>query len=64
MSVYLANELRGQLLDADDHRCAYCQTTQPAAQNLIEPLSEREREILQLVAAGLYSGRPRHPKWW
>jgi hypothetical protein len=28
MSVYLANELREQLLDADDHRCAYCQTTQ------------------------------------
>jgi hypothetical protein len=28
MSTYLAAELRQQLLEADDHRCAYCQTTQ------------------------------------
>jgi hypothetical protein len=29
MSTYLAAELRQQLLEADDQRCAYCQTTQP-----------------------------------
>jgi hypothetical protein len=28
MSAYLSAELRQQLLDADDRRCAYCQTTQ------------------------------------
>lgn len=28
MSTYLPAELRQQLLEADDHRCAYCQTTQ------------------------------------
>lgn len=28
MSTYLAAELRQQLLEADDQRCAYCQTTQ------------------------------------
>lgn len=28
MSPYLPAELRRQLLEADDHRCAYCQTTQ------------------------------------
>jgi hypothetical protein len=28
MSTYLAVELRQQLLEADDQRCAYCQTTQ------------------------------------
>jgi hypothetical protein len=28
MSIYLSEELRQQLLEADDHRCAYCQTTQ------------------------------------
>jgi hypothetical protein len=28
MSAYLTTELRRQLLEVDDHRCAYCQTTQ------------------------------------
>jgi len=28
MSTYLAEELRQQLVEADDQRCAYCQTTQ------------------------------------
>jgi len=28
MSTYLSAELRRQLVAADDHRCAYCQTTQ------------------------------------
>lgn len=28
MSTYLSDALRQQLIDADDHRCAYCQTTQ------------------------------------
>jgi hypothetical protein len=28
MSTYLAAELRQQLLEVDDQRCAYCQTTQ------------------------------------
>ena len=28
MSTYLPVELRQQLQEADDHRCAYCQTTQ------------------------------------
>jgi hypothetical protein len=28
MSIYLAAELRQQLQEADDQRCAYCQTTQ------------------------------------
>jgi hypothetical protein len=28
MSAYLSAELRRQLLDADDRRCAYCQTTE------------------------------------
>jgi hypothetical protein len=28
MSVYLPGELRRQLEEADDHRCAYCQTLQ------------------------------------
>lgn len=28
MSAYLPVALRQQLLDADDHRCAYCHTTQ------------------------------------
>jgi hypothetical protein len=28
MSAYLPAELRQQLVEADDHRCAYCQTTQ------------------------------------
>lgn len=28
MSSYLSAELRHQLVEADDHRCAYCQTTQ------------------------------------
>jgi 5-methylcytosine-specific restriction endonuclease McrA len=28
MSTYLPAELRQRLLEADDHRCAYCQTTQ------------------------------------
>jgi hypothetical protein len=28
MSTYLSSELRKGLLEADDHRCAYCQTTQ------------------------------------
>ncbi len=28
MSPYLAAELRRQLVETDDHRCAYCQTTQ------------------------------------
>jgi hypothetical protein len=28
MSAYLTTELRQQLIAADDHRCAYCQTTQ------------------------------------
>ena len=28
MSTYLAAELRQQLLEEDDQRCAYCQTTQ------------------------------------
>lgn len=28
MSVYLSAELRQQLVEADDHRCVYCQTTQ------------------------------------
>jgi hypothetical protein len=28
MSVYLPQELRQQLEEADDHRCAYCQTLQ------------------------------------
>lgn len=28
MSLYLPTELRQQLLAADDHRCAYCQTAQ------------------------------------
>lgn len=27
MSTYLSAELRRQLVEADDHRCAYCQTT-------------------------------------
>lgn len=28
MSVYLSGKLRRQLEEADDHRCAYCHTTQ------------------------------------
>jgi hypothetical protein len=28
MSTYLSAELRQQLVEADDHRCAYCQTTE------------------------------------
>ncbi len=28
MSTYLSEALRQHLVDADDHRCAYCQTTQ------------------------------------
>ncbi len=28
MSTYLTAELRLQLIEADDHRCAYCQTTE------------------------------------
>lgn len=28
MSTYLSAELRHRLVEADDHRCAYCQTTQ------------------------------------
>jgi 5-methylcytosine-specific restriction endonuclease McrA len=28
MSIYLSAELRHQLVEADDHRCAYCQTTE------------------------------------
>jgi hypothetical protein len=28
MSIYLPGELRRQLEEADDHRCAYCQTSQ------------------------------------
>jgi 5-methylcytosine-specific restriction endonuclease McrA len=28
MSIYLAAELRQQMQEADDQRCAYCQTTQ------------------------------------
>lgn len=28
MSLYLSEELRRQLEEADDHRCAYCQTSQ------------------------------------
>jgi 5-methylcytosine-specific restriction endonuclease McrA len=28
MSVYLPGNLRRQLEEVDDHRCAYCQTTQ------------------------------------
>jgi hypothetical protein len=28
MSVYLSAKLRRQLIEADDHRCAYCQTLQ------------------------------------
>lgn len=28
MSTYLTTELRRQLVAADDHRCAYCRTTQ------------------------------------
>jgi len=28
MSTYLQSALRQQLLEADDHRCVYCQTTQ------------------------------------
>jgi hypothetical protein len=31
MSNYLQANLRQQLLDADDHRCAYCQTTQASS---------------------------------
>ena len=27
MSVYLSDELRQRLIKADDHQCAYCQTT-------------------------------------
>ena len=28
MSTYLSDALRHQLVEADDHRCAYCQTTE------------------------------------
>jgi 5-methylcytosine-specific restriction endonuclease McrA len=28
MSIYLSADLHHQLIEADDHRCAYCQTTQ------------------------------------
>lgn len=28
MSTYLSSDLRQRLLEVDDHRCAYCQTTQ------------------------------------
>jgi len=28
MSIYLSADLRHQLIEADDHRCVYCQTTQ------------------------------------
>jgi 5-methylcytosine-specific restriction endonuclease McrA len=28
MSTYLSTELRQQLVEADDHPCAYCQTTE------------------------------------
>ena len=28
MSTYLPAELRQQLVDADDHRCAYCRPTE------------------------------------
>jgi hypothetical protein len=36
MSTYLPSDLRQRLLDADDHRCAYCQT---ATTNSGQPMS-------------------------
>jgi hypothetical protein len=35
MSTYLSAELHRQLVEADDHRCAYCQTT---AANTCQPM--------------------------
>lgn len=47
MSTYLSTVLRNQLLQADDHQCAYCQTS---VYNTGQPLTVDH--IIPLVAGG------------